>query len=250
MKKLLICAGVMFLAGVVLVILPVHVQMSGVVLCLLAAAIGLCAWLSGREGTGIQRFVQILAILAASGVVILMTCMNIITTSGQSDWKTAEKSDYAVVLGAAVNESGVPSRIMRSRLRAALEFLERNPTATVILSGGRGPDEPMSEAQCMYNAMLDMGAEQDRLLMEDESHTTRENLINSMEIINGRGGTDHPITLITSEFHQRRARYIAESLGIESCAVSGHTDQWFFRVNYTLREVFAFVKAAVQSGAD
>ena len=102
----------------------------------------------------------------------------------------------------------------------------------------------------MYNAMLDMGAEQDRLLLEDESHTTRENLINSMEIINGRGGTDRPITLITSEFHQRRARYIAESLGIESCAVSGHTDQWFFRVNYTLREVFAFVKAAVQSGAD
>lgn len=250
MKKLLVCAGVMFLAGVVLVILPVHVQMSGVVLCLLGAAAGLCAWLSGRETPGIQKFVQILAILAASGVVILMACMNIITTSGQSDWKTAEKSDYAVVLGAAVNESGVPSRIMRSRLNAALEFMEKNPTATVILSGGQGPDEPMSEARCMYDAMLQMGAEEARLLMEDESHTTRENLINSMEIIAGRGGTRQPIAIISSEFHQRRARYIAEALGIESCAVSGHTDQWFFRVNYTLREVFAFVKAALQSGAD
>lgn len=250
MKKLFICAGALLLAGIVMVLLPVHMQMTGVVLCLLGAAVGLCAWLGSREGSGIQRFVQILTILASSGVVILMACMNIITTSGQSDWKTAAQSDYAVVLGAAVNESGVPSRIMRSRLRAALEFMEKNPTATVILSGGQGPDEPMSEARCMYDAMLEMGAAQDRLLMEDESHTTRENLINSMEIIDGRGGTKQPITIISSEFHQRRARYIADSLGIESCAVSGHTDQWFYRVNYTLREVFAFVKAAIQSGAD
>lgn len=250
MKKLLIFAGALFLAGIVMLILPVHVQMTGVVLCLLGAAVGLCVWLGGRESPGMQRFVQILTILAASGVVILMACMNIITTSGNDDWVTAEKSDYAVVLGAAVNESGVPSRIMRSRLRATLAFLEKNPTAVVILSGGQGPDEPMSEAQCMYSAMLEMGAEKDRLLMEGESHTTRENLINSMKIIDDRGGTDTPITIITSEFHQRRAAYIADSLEIETCAVSGHTDQWFFRVNYTLREVFAFVKAAIQSGAD
>lgn len=250
MKKLLVCAGALFLAGIVMVLLPVHVQMTGVVLCLLGAAVGLCAWLGGREGSGIQRFVQVLTILASSGVVILMACMNIITTSGQSDWKTAEKSDYAVVLGAAVNESGVPSRIMRSRLYAALEFMEKNPEAVVILSGGQGPDEPMSEAQCMYDAMLELGAEQDRLLMEDESHTTRENLINSMAVIEERGGTRQPITIISSEFHQRRARYIADSLEIDSCPVSGHTDQWFYRVNYTLREVFAFVKAAFQSGAD
>lgn len=250
MKKLFVCAGVMFLAGIVLVLLPVHVQMSGVVLCLLGAAVGLCSWLGDREDPRLQRLVQILAILASSGVVILMACMNIVTTSGQSDWAAAEKSDYAVVLGAAVNEGGVPSRIMRSRLRAALEFMEKNPEAQVILSGGQGPDEPMSEAECMYQAMLQMGAKEARLIMEDESHTTRENLQNSMEIIDGRGGTKQPITIITSEFHQRRARYIAESLEIESCAVSGHTDQWFYRVNYTLREVFAFVKAAFQSGAD
>lgn len=249
MKKLYVCAGLLALAGIVMLLLPLHMQMTGIVLVLLAAAMGLCAWLNQR-GKKAKRFAEIAAILASSGVVILMAAMNIITTSGQADWTRAEQSEYAVVLGAAVHETGGPSRIMRSRLRAALEFMERNPSAVVILSGGQGPDEPMSEAKCMYDTMLQMGAEESRLLMEDESHTTRENLINSRKIIESRGGTKQPITLITSEFHQRRAAYIANSLDIETCAVSGHTDQWFYRVNYTLREVFAFVKAAVQSGAD
>lgn len=251
MKKLWMAGtAVCFLAGIVMIFLPVHMQMTGLVLCLLGLVMGLCAVLRGKNSPAAQLSVQILVILAATGVVILMACMNIITTSGQPDWKRAKQSDYAVVLGAAVQENGVPSRIMRSRLRAAITFMEENPSAMVILSGGQGPDEPMSEAQCMYDTMREMGADETRLILEGESHTTRENLINSQKIMESRGGTKNPITLITSEFHQRRAGYIAESLHIDTCAVSGHTDQWFYRVNYTLREVFAFVKAAFQSGMD
>ena len=181
-------------------------------------------------------------------ITYCMTAMGILTSSGESDWKSAERSDYAIVLGAAVQETGAPSRIMRNRLAAAMEFMEKNPKAMVVLSGGQGNDEPMTEAQCMYDTLISMGADPKRLILEDRSHTTRENLINSMAIIEGQGGTRQPIALITSEFHQRRAAYIADSLNIETCAVSAHTDRWFYRVNYTLREVFAFVKAAFQSG--
>ena len=250
MKKLIVFAGVLFLPGLVMLVLPFHMQMTGIILCMLGVAAGFCAFLFSRKSTRCQRFGQILAILAAAGVVVLMGCMNIITTSGQSDWERAEKSDYAIVLGANVHANGTPSRIMRSRLQAALTFMERNPKAVVIVSGGQGPDEPISEAKCMYDTLVQMGAEESRLLMEDESHTTRENLINSEKLMADRSGTEQPITIITSEFHQRRAAYIADSLGLETCAVSGHTDQWFFRINYTLREVFAFVKAAFQSGMD
>lgn len=251
MKKLWMAgAGLCFLLGLVMILLPVHMQMTGVILCLLGLVIGLCGILHRKNSPAAHVTAEILAILAAAGVVILMACMNIITTSGQPDWKRAKQSDYAVVLGAAVQENGAPSRIMRSRLRAAITFMEENPSAMVILSGGQGPDEPMSEARCMYDTIREMGADETRLILEGESHTTRENLINSQEIIVSRGGTENPITLITSEFHQRRAAYIADSLDIDTCAVSGHTDQWFYRVNYTLREVFAFVKAAFQSSMD
>lgn len=249
MKKLWILAAAFFVSGAVMLALPYYVQMTGLVLVLLGAAVVLWQLLKDR-GTRGRMAAQIIVMLASGGVVILMSCMNIITTSGQSDWDRAERAEYAIVLGSGVREDGSPSRIMRNRLGAAQELMERNPNVTVILSGGQGDNEPRTEADCMYEALVDMGAEESRLLLEEESATTRENILNSMAIIQARGGTDRPIALVTSEFHQRRGAYIASSLGLDTCAVSGHTDQWFYRVNYTLREVFAFVKAAFQSGMD
>ena len=249
MKKLWLLAAAFLVGGVVMLLLPVHVSMTGLVLVLLGAAVAL--WLLLKDRSRRARILaQVVVILACGGVVTLMACMNIITTSGQTDWKRAEKADYAIVLGAGIREDGSASRIMRNRLVAAQELLERNPDVVVILSGGQGGDEPRTEASCMYETLLQMGADGSRLLLEEDSETTRQNLLNSLAIIQARGGTDPPIALVTSEFHQRRAAYIAKSLDLDTCPVSGHTDQWFYRVNYTLREVFAFVKAAFQSGMD
>ncbi len=248
MKKLWIFAALFLLAGTIMLLMPIHMQLTGAVLLLLGLAMGISALLWRKPTRKKQLAIQLIAVAASAGVVILMAAMGILTSSGASDWESAGKSDYAIVLGAAVQENGAPSRIMRNRLAAAMEFMEKNPKARVILSGGQGSDEPESEAKCMYDTLVSMGADPSRLIQEDRSHTTRENLINSMEIILGQGGTKHKIALITSEFHQRRAAYIADSLDIDTCAVSAHTDRWFYRVNYTLREVFAFVKAAIQSG--
>ena len=248
MKKLWIFSALFLLASVIMLLVPIHMQPTGAVLLLLGLAMGISALLWRRPTKKKQTAIQIIAVAASAGVVILMAAMGILTSSGASDWKSAEQSDYAIVLGAAVQNTGAPSRIMRNRLAAAMEFMERNPKAKVILSGGQGSDEPETEAKCMFDTLVSMGADPSRLIQEDRSHTTRENLINSMEIISEQGGTKHKISLITSEFHQRRAAYIADSLDIDTCAVSAHTDRWFYRVNYTLREVFAFVKAAIQSG--
>ena len=240
----LIIGVVLILPGIALLLLPIHMQMTGAVLLLLGSAVALCGVLNQKEK--FMTFSAVLTMVAAGSLVVLMAGMNLITCSGATDWERAKEADYALVLGAAVKEDGNASRIMRQRLKAALSFMEENPEAYVILSGGQGEDEPMTEAECMYKTILEMGADESRLILEGESFNTRENLLNSMAIIEGRGGTEKPIALITSEFHQRRAAYIADSLSIETCAVSAHTDQWFYRVNYTLREVFAFVKAALQ----
>ena len=240
----LIIGVVLILPGIALLLLPIHMQMTGAVLLLLGGAIALCGILNQKEK--FMTFSAVLTMVAAGSLVVLMAGMNLITCSGATDWERAKEADYALVLGAAVKEDGNASRIMRQRLKAALSFMEENPEAYVILSGGQGEDEPMTEAECMYKTILEMGADESRLILEGDSFNTRENLLNSMAIIKERGGTEKPIALITSEFHQRRAAYIADSLSIETCAVSAHTDQWFYRVNYTLREVFAFVKAALQ----
>ena len=249
MKALWVPGGAMILLGLVMLVLA-YVEMTGAVLVLLGAAVVLEAARWDRAGHGMRKALRILAILAATGVMLLMSAMSLITGYGHTDWNRAERSEYAVVLGAAVREDGKASRIMRQRLQAAQELMERNPGVTVILSGGQGGNEPISEAQCMHQTLTGMGAPAERLLLEDQSATTRENLINSWKIIQAKGGTSHAVAIVTSEFHQRRAAYIADTLGIESCPVSGSTDQWFYRVNYTLREVFAFVKAVAQGEMD
>lgn len=241
-----ICGIMLLFFGAVMAVLPIHMGMTGLVLLLLGGAMVLSAVLLRKPTEKKETFVALLTLLASAAVIILMACMNLVTTGGEPDWDNAEKSDYAIVLGASIHENGQPSRILRSRLQAAMEFMERNPNAVVILSGGQGPDEPQAEALSMFRAMVEMGADPERLLQEDKSVNTRENLLYSMEIMEARGGTEVPVTLITSEFHQRRADYIASTLNIDTCPVSAHTDLWFYRVNYTLREVFAFVKAAFQ----
>ena len=250
MKRLYVPAAALLLTGIAMLLFPVYMQMTGVVLLLLGAVAALWGTLYDRGGARLQTGLRILAILAGAGVIGLMAAMSLITLGSGTDWSRAKQADYAVVLGAGVREDGTASRIMRQRLRAAIEFLERNESGMVILSGGQGDHESISEAKCMYDTLLKIGADPARLLQESKSATTRENLQNSMSIITSRGGTDRPVAVITSEFHQRRAAYIAESLGIETCPVSARTDQWFFRVNYTLREVFAFVKAFFQGRMD
>lgn len=248
MKALVICSAALLVFGAAMILLPWHMEMTGLVLALLGATAGFAAL--SRKKSGLRKTSEILTILASAGVICLMAAMSIITCSGETDWLRAEQAEYAIVLGSGVNENGKPSRIMRNRVAAAMELMERNPKVTVILSGGQGGSEPVTEAWCMYEYMLSLGAEENRLVLEEESTTTRENFLYSGAIIEKMGGTERPIAVVTSEFHQRRAAFIAESVGLDTCAVSGYTDRWFYRVNYTLREVFAFVKAALQSGTD
>lgn len=238
MKKLCIPAGMLLLAGIALLVIPIHMAMTGVVLVLLGLVTGLWALRYEQAGSRMRTLLSILVILAAAGVVTLMTVMSLISDAGETDWKNAKKADYAVVLGAGIDENGNPSRIMRNRLQTTMEFLKENPHAMVILSGGRGADEPISEAKSMFDALVDMGADPRRLILEEESSNTLENFQNSIQLM-PPGERKKPLVVITSEFHQRRARYIAEGLGLETIPVSGHTDLWFYRVNYTLREAFA-----------
>ena len=88
--------------------------------------------------------------------------------------KGPEGLDYVVVLGAQMKTSG-PSKALKYRLDEAVRYLEANPDTKVIVSGGQGPDEPMSEAQGMYDYLVNAGIAPDRILLEDQSNNTFQN---------------------------------------------------------------------------
>ncbi len=165
------------------------------------------------------------------GLVVVIGTGSFIASAavGQADISC----DYIVVLGAKVNGTQ-PSRILASRIDAAYEYLVRNPGTVAVLSGGQGPDEGISEAQCMFNQLTERGIDAGRLVLEEKSTSTWENLTFSKALI--PAGTEK-IGLVTSEFHLFRAGQFAREKGLETIGIPGKTENIVHFANYFLREI-------------
>ncbi len=141
-----------------------------------------------------------------------------------------------IVLGCRV-KGDRPTRMLRRRLNAAAGYLNSAPQAVCIVSGGKGNDERISEAQAMHDYLISHGIAPERIIMEDRSTTTAENLDFSQQIIRSCSlpGT---IALATDSFHQFRAAILARRIGIEPFAVSAHTEPRYLPT-YLVREWIA-----------
>lgn len=123
--------------------------------------------------------------------------------------RPAAGADYCIILGAQWKSSG-PSYVLQKRLDAALGYLRENPETMVIVSGGQGSDEPISEAEGMKTYLMNAGIAEERILMEDTSTNTDTNLANSSALLDK--GNDR-VVLVTNDFHVFRACGIARKQG-------------------------------------
>ena len=185
-----------------------------------------------KKGKFIISFVSL--IMAAAVSLVAVETVLMVGAAG----KEPAPDSTVVVLGCKANGE-YPSRMLLKRLQATKKFLEENPEAKCIVSGGQGSDETISEAKCMQGWLVKNGINSDRIFMEDKSTSTRENLLFSKAIIE-RENLNSEITIVTNEFHQYRAGRIADALGIEHGAVSGMTPVVLFPTYY-VRELFAIV---------
>lgn len=230
--------------GLALCLLPLHMAMTGLCLLLLAAGGAVCIWL--KERNRLPQLRTALGWAMTLCVFLLTAATSWIALSGQA--LTKPRTDgYAVVMGAHVMDDGSPSQILRERLDAALAFHREHPGIPMILSGGNGGDEPVTEAEAMYAYLASHGADMRGIYMEKEAHTTRENLLFSRRMAEQMGCDGEAVTILTSEFHICRAVFLARRLGMEPGAVGAATRDPFFRMNYELREVFSMVKAWAQT---
>ena len=112
--------------------------------------------------------------------------------------------------------------------------------ATAILSGGKGDDEHISEALCMFQALTAMGIDKSRLWMEDQSTSTWENLKFTLALIQEKtGNTPDTMALVTSEYHLFRAGLFADRLGLNILGVPAATTLLPLKINYFIREAVA-----------
>ena len=198
------------------------------------AALGALIFVFPRLPHTGQWILGALVVIAAIGFVILELP---VLRGAHTDENP--KADYLIVLGAKVNGT-TPSYAMHDRLTAALDYLNAYPDATAIVSGGQGDDEGISEAEAMKIWLEAHGVAPERILLEDQSETTRQNLENSFAIMRERGADpSEGVAIVTSEYHLYRAREIASALGAKPIGVAARTSLLSMRINYFVREGFA-----------
>ena len=158
--------------------------------------------------------------------------------------KAAQGMPYIVVLGAQMKKNG-PSIALARRLDAAAAYMNENPDTLCVVSGGQGSNEPVSEAQGMYEYLVKKGMDPERILREDQSFSTLENLEFSRRLI-----PEHvqKIGIVSSNYHVYRAAQLAKVKGFTEAECIGAGSGMYFLPNNMLREFFCVVKDWLFSG--
>lgn len=146
-------------------------------------------------------------------------------------------ADAVIVLGAGLRGEA-PSPALAARLDAAQDYLAENPEAVVVVTGGQGPDEQIPEAHAMARYLTNHGVAAERILLEDRSASTQENLVNAREILDERFPGGARVVLVTSDYHLLRASLVARQVGLNVEPLGSATSPWLLP-NCYLRETVA-----------
>lgn len=152
--------------------------------------------------------------------------------------------DYALVLGCAVFGERVPP-LLASRIDRAIAFIDKQVKATgkrplLVLSGGRGPGEDISEAEAMRRYAVTKGVPEESILLEDKSRNTAENFRFSRQLIESRMTAPKGVFSTTS-FHVFRSEILSVETGLRAAGLSAPT-KWYFFPNAFVREIAGFLK--------
>lgn len=239
MKFLLFAAAGLVVLALLLTIVP-GFQFS-IALCICFALVLVLMFFLLKYPTPVTRAVfHIICVLLVVGLVAAAITAGFIIRAAYPN--EIQPCEYIVVLGAGVRGT-TPSLSLRERVGAAYDYLSSHPDAIAVLSGGQGPGEDITEAACMYRELTKMGIEGSRLLLEEKSTSTIENLQFSLDILEAQtGARPTKIGIVSSEYHIFRATKFAGELGLEGVGIPARTTWFIIRLNYFLREIVAVWK--------
>lgn len=150
--------------------------------------------------------------------------------------KRKRNADYIIVLGAGIIGSKV-TPLLAARIEKGIELLCYNPNAVLIMSGGQGSGEDISESKAMADYAIDKGVSAEKIILEQKSVSTEENLRFSRELMN----TQNPkIIIVTTAYHMFRALILAKRQGIR-CVGFGAKTKWYFTLNAFIREFVGYL---------
>jgi len=189
-----------------------------------------------------SRKIHITAIALSSIPAIFALSLYIYGTAGNHNFT----EDVVIVLGAGLRGEEVGGHLAL-RLNAAIEYLEQNDNALVIVCGGLGAAQTITEAEAMFRYLTAQGIAAERIIKEEKSTTTQENLLFAKEILSEHLPDGFRAVLITNDFHIYRASTMARNIGLDIVPLGARTPGSTLGVNY-LREMFAVMHFWVFGG--
>lgn len=153
-----------------------------------------------------------------------------------------EKVDYLVILGAGL-WGETPSLSLQQRLEESLKFIKNNSTTRIVLSGGMGPGETITEAEAMKRYLVERGVDEGLIIKEDKSTSTKENLQFTKELLK-KNNEAIKIQLVTNNFHMFRAKLLARSCGFNVYGQPAPLHPLLVPAYY-LREYMAVIKSVL-----
>lgn len=183
-------------------------------------------------GTRLYILISLLAfyLLSLLAIYSLSAVLNLIHL------KKKRRADYIIVLGAGLIGARV-TPLLAARIDKGIELLARNPRAVLILSGGQGPGEDLAEGRAMADYAVRKGVDPEKIMVEDQSGSTEENLRFSRELMSGEKPR---VILVTTAYHVFRALLLARQQGLK-CVGFGAKTRWYFTLNALLREFAGYL---------
>lgn len=179
----------------------------------------------------IKRICLLIIVIAAAYISVLSYKMVQI-----ANHKPDSNAKSMIILGAKLNGDQL-SLALKSRMDVALIYLQANPSTQVIVSGGQGSDELISEAEAMKKYLVDHQIKASRIQSEALSTSTFENIKFSKKLLKGE-----PVIIVTNDFHVLRAKMIAKHQGLDVETLAAPTPK-SVRVQLYCREYIAFIKS-------
>jgi uncharacterized SAM-binding protein YcdF (DUF218 family) len=150
-------------------------------------------------------------------------------SSSYADVSVKQHCDAILILGAGIFTEEV-TPMLKDRLECALKLFQSNPTAQIIVSGGQGPDEPISEALAMQRYLIANGVPQHQIIMEDRSTSTYENIKYTKLLLINHISRNAKMICVTSQFHILRALRFGQKFNLKFKGLGSRTPYHFFEV--------------------
>jgi uncharacterized SAM-binding protein YcdF (DUF218 family) len=204
---------------------------------LLGAVLLLCGVFHNTIVTRIPKWLKYLFLF---GILLVILSITFLFVYGVSDTATYQE-DAVIVLGSGIKGERL-SAGLKSRLDCAVAYYNKNPNAVIVLSGGQGPQENITESLAMERYMLSKGIPQEQIIKEENATSTYENFTFSKKLLDEHFQSTYNVVFITNEYHVFRAESLAKNAGFTNISNCHSKTQWYTVIPSCLRECIGVLK--------